>query len=300
MKHILTTLALGFSMAAPLMGQEPPAAAEAPAVASTNRYAPFNDEQQRYSYALGMLIGHQLQAQGVTVDMSLYDRGFKDAQSGQMLLTPQQMQETLKDLQKSVAAHQQQLREQEAAKNKKEGEEFLAGNKKKPGVKVLKDGLQYKVLTEGKGPKPGSNDVVTVNYRGTLINGTEFDSTAHVGHPAQFPVGQIIPGWREALQLMNAGSVWELVVPADLAYGEAGHPPQIPPNSTLVFNVQLVSSQAPGTPPPSQASTQPLTSDIIAVPSAAEMKQGKQPYTLKPEEVQKLQKQAQKTNSTAH
>jgi len=298
MKQIALTLVFGFSLATAAWAQTSPPAADNTA-AETNKFAPFNDERQRASYAFGMLIGHQMQQQGVDVDLSLFERGFKDAQSGTMLLTPAQMQETLKEFQKSIAAHQQQLHEQLAAKNKKDGEEFLANNKKKPGVKVLKDGLQYTVLTQGKGPRPNSNDVVVVNYRGTLVDGTEFDSTAKVGHPAQFPLTQIIPGWREALQLMNAGSVWELAIPAELAYGESGRPPQIPPNAVLIFNIQLVSSMNPANPPPA-SNGQPLTSDIIAVPSAEDLKKGKQPYTLKPEQVQKLQKQMQSSNAPAH
>lgn len=298
MKQTVLTLIFGLSTAAMSLAQTPAPSGSSDA-ASTNQFAPFNDERQRASYAFGMYTGHQMQQAGADIDLELFTRGFKDAQTGgQMLLTPQQMQEALKEFQKSVMARQQQAREQLAAKNKKEGEEFLATHKKKPGVKTLPDGLQYTVITEGKGPKPGSNDVAVVNYRGTLVDGTEFDSTAKVGHPAQFPLTQIIPGWREALQMMPAGSVWELVVPSDLAYGETGHPPQIPPNSVLIFSIQLVSSTTPGAPQPA-SNAQPLTSDIIAVPSAEELKKGKQPYTLKPEQVQKLQKQMQSSNAPA-
>lgn len=117
---------------------------------------------------------------------------------------------------------------------------FLDANKTKPGVVTLPDGLQYKVLTEGNGPKPGPNDVVTVNYAGSLIDGTEFDSSYKRGEPATFPVNGVIPGWVEALQLMKVGSTWELYIPANLAYGERGAPPVIGPNKTLIFKVNLI------------------------------------------------------------
>lgn len=120
------------------------------------------------------------------------------------------------------------------------GESFLKNNKAKPGVVTLADGLQYKVIKEGTGPKPTANDVVTVNYAGTLINGTEFDSSYKRGEPASFPVNGVIPGWTEALQLMKVGSTWELYIPSNLAYGEQGAPPSIGPNETLIFKVDLL------------------------------------------------------------
>lgn len=127
-----------------------------------------------------------------------------------------------------------------AEKNKQDGMAFLAANKKKPGVVTLADGLQYKILTEGTGPKPTENDVVVVDYAGILTDGTEFDSSYKRGEPASFPVGGVIPGWTEALKLMNVGSTWNLYIPAKLAYGEQGAPPAIGPNATLVFKVHLI------------------------------------------------------------
>jgi len=127
-----------------------------------------------------------------------------------------------------------------ADKNTTAGAAFLAENKNKPGVVTLPDGLQYKIITAGHGPKPTLNDTVTVNYAGKLINGTEFDSSYKRGQPATFPVGGVIPGWVEALQLMNVGAVWELYIPASLAYGEQGAPPVIGPNETLIFKVELL------------------------------------------------------------
>ncbi|WP_267896342.1 FKBP-type peptidyl-prolyl cis-trans isomerase [Aquicella lusitana] len=138
------------------------------------------------------------------------------------------------------ATSQQTEVQSPAMKNKTEGETFLAANKTKPGVVTLPDGLQYKIITEGTGPKPTANDVVTVHYAGRLINGKEFDSSYKRGEPASFPVSAVIPGWVEALQLMKVGSKWELYIPAHLAYGERGAPPDIGPNQTLIFEVQLI------------------------------------------------------------
>jgi FKBP-type peptidyl-prolyl cis-trans isomerase FklB len=122
-----------------------------------------------------------------------------------------------------------------------QGDAFLTANKNKPGVVTLPDGLQYKIITEGNGPKPSATDSVTVHYAGTLINGTEFDSSYKRGEPATFPLNAVIPGWTEALQLMKVGSTWELYIPAKLAYGEQGAPPSIGPNETLIFKVNLIS-----------------------------------------------------------
>ena len=127
-----------------------------------------------------------------------------------------------------------------AEKNKMDGNAFLAANKSKPGVVTLPDGLQYKIITEGKGAQPTANDIVTVHYSGTLIDGTEFDSSYKRGEPTSFPVNGVIPGWVEALQLMKVGSTWELFIPSNLAYGEQGMPPVIGPNQTLIFKVTLL------------------------------------------------------------
>jgi FKBP-type peptidyl-prolyl cis-trans isomerase len=242
----------------------------------------FSGEKARISYAIGMTIGHNFQAQGVEVDTDLLVRGLKDMQPGRTtLLTPQEMRDTLAEYQKTLAAKQQKMREEAAAKNKADGEAFLAGNKTKPGVVTLPDGLQYKIITDGSGATPMMNDNVTVNYRGTFIDGKEFDSSAKTGHPAQFTVGGVIHGWTEALMQMKAGSKWQLFVPSELAYGERGRP-NIPPSSVLIFEIELISSVTP--PPPA-----PLTSDIIKVPSLEEMKKGAKIEVIKPEDAAKLQ-----------
>lgn len=302
MKGHVLILSLCLSVATPVLADDagaanPEAANANSAETSTNV---FNSDSQRVSYALGMLYGHSLHQRGADVDIDTFMRGFKDAQTGgPFLMTPQEMQQTLNEYQKSLIADQAEKREQLAAQNKKQGEEFLAENKKKSGVRVLPDGVQYKIITEGKGVRPGTNDVVLVNYRGTFLDGTVFDSTP--GSPVEeaLPATKI-KGLRDTLPKMKAGSVWEIVIPSDLAYGTNGlaspNGMLVPPNATLIYTVQLVSSGPPGTSPMAAITNPPLTSDIIAVPSAAEMKKGKQPYTLKPQDVQKLQQQMQPTN----
>jgi len=272
-----------------------PAAAQTPA--GTNV---FSDEKARVSYAIGMTFGHNFQAQGVEVDTDMLVRGLKDMQSGgTTLLTPQEMHETLTQYQKSLAAKQQKMHEEAAAKNKLDGEAFLATNKNNPGVVTLPDGLQYKIITNGNGPVPTPADVVTVNYRGTLVDGTEFDSSISRGQPAQFPVGNVIHGWTEALTQMKVGSKWQIFVPSELAYGSAGRPPRILPDSVLIFEVELISTQHPNPAPSTGAvsTAPPLTSDIIKVPSLDEMKKGAKIEVIKPEDAAKLQQsQPQTTN----
>ncbi len=146
-------------------------------------------------------------------------------------------------MQNEVRKQQQEKMQEAGAANKTEGEAFLAANKSKDGVVTLPSGLQYKILTAGTGPKPTASDSVVCNYRGTLINGTEFDSSYKRGQPATFGVGQVIKGWTEALQLMPVGSKWQLFIPSSLAYGERGAGAEIGPNATLIFEVELLSIQ---------------------------------------------------------
>ena len=145
--------------------------------------------------------------------------------------------------QKEMMAKHAEVMNTLGEKNKKEGEVFLAENKKKEGVTTLPSGLQYKVIKAGTGKKPKSTDTVTVNYRGTLIDGTEFDSSYRRGEPASFGVSGVIPGWTEAMQLMQEGAKWQVVVPPNLAYGEKGAGPNIGPNATLIFEIELISIQ---------------------------------------------------------
>lgn len=204
--------------------------------------SPLKTEKDKVSYAIGMNIGGNFKRQHIDVDPNLFMQGIKDATSGgKTLLTEDEERAVLTQFQGELRAKMQEEAKQAAETNKKAGEEFLAANKTKQGVVTLPSGLQYKILKEGNGPKPTASDTVECNYRGTLINGTEFDSSYKRGEPAKFPVNGVIKGWTEALQLMPVGSKWQLFIPSDLAYGERGTPGgEIGPNSTLVFEVELL------------------------------------------------------------
>jgi FKBP-type peptidyl-prolyl cis-trans isomerase FklB len=206
-------------------------------------------DKDKASYAIGMNIGkglkENLKKDSVDVNNDILVRGMKDALVGaKPALTDEEAQKVLTALQTDLRKHAQEVREAEAAKNSKDGEEFLTANKAKPGVVTLPSGLQYKVISEGSGPKPTLSDVVVCNYKGRLVDGTEFDSSYKRGKPATFPVGQVIKGWTEALQLMPVGSKWELAIPPSLAYGDRGTTGgPIGPNATLLFEVELLSIQ---------------------------------------------------------
>ena len=203
--------------------------------------------KQKFSYALGMNIGSglggNLKKQAIEFDPALVSQGLKDSLAGtKTKLTQEEAQAVLTEVQNEVKKKQQEKVQQSGAANKTEGEAFLAANKAKTDVVTLPSGLQYKVLTAGTGPKPTTTDSVKCNYKGTLINGTEFDSSYKRGQPATFGVGQVIKGWTEALQLMPVGSKWQLFIPSDLAYGAQGAGGgQIGPNATLIFEVELLS-----------------------------------------------------------
>ena len=201
-------------------------------------------QKDKVSYALGMNMAKNLQRQSLDIEPDVVSRGLKDVLAGgKTLLTEDEARATLTTLQNDMRAKQQEKVQQVGQANKKEGEDFLAANKGKDGVVALPSGLQYKILKQGAGPKPSAGDSVVCNYRGTLINGTEFDSSYKRGEPATFPVGGVIKGWTEALQLMPVGSKWQLFIPPDLAYGERGAGADIGPNSTLIFEVELLSIQ---------------------------------------------------------
>lgn len=227
--------------------QSAPAAKPAPA-AKTQQAAGANSgdaalptQKDKLSYALGMNIGRGLHKDAVDIDPNLLLRGLKDAMAGgKTLLTDEEAQTTIMELQAQLRQKMDAQRQQAGANNKKDGEAFLAANKTKPGVVTLPSGLQYKILTPGTGPKPTAADSVECNYKGTLIDGTEFDSSYKRGQPATFPVTGVIKGWTEALQLMPVGSKWQLVLPPDLAYGARGAGEAIGPDATLVFEVELL------------------------------------------------------------
>ena len=197
--------------------------------------------KDKVSYAVGAQIGADMKRQTVDIDPAMLAKGLKDGfQGSKLLLTDQEMREALSGLQQQMAAKQAERMREVGAKNKQAGAAFLAENKKKEGVKVLPSGLQYKIAKEGTGKTPKADDTVTVNYRGTLIDGTEFDSSYKRGEPATFPVKGVIKGWTEALQLMKVGSKWQLFIPSELAYGEQPAGRVIGPNSTLIFEVELL------------------------------------------------------------
>ncbi|HZC66335.1 MAG TPA: FKBP-type peptidyl-prolyl cis-trans isomerase, partial [Candidatus Dormibacteraeota bacterium] len=251
----VTYLASAAIFLSPAQAQQPPAstvqqapATPAQAPAATPKKAPvakagqapvkktlapltLKTPKDKVSYAIGQNIGKSLKRDAVDVDPAILLRAIKDVLAdNKPLLTEQEVQATLTTLQADLHKKQELVTQQAAETNKKESDAFLAANKTKDGVVTLPSGLQYQVLHEGTGPKPTTTDSVSVNYRGTLLNGTEFDSSYKRGQPATFGVGQIIKGWTEALQLMPVGSKWQLFVPPDLAYGARGAGRDIGPN----------------------------------------------------------------------
>ncbi len=198
---------------------------------------PFKTPGEKASYALGLNIGKQLRQNGAEIDTEIYMKALKDGIAGKGVLTDEQIRETL-------MAFQTDLRNKTLDKNKKEGAVFLEANKKKEGVVTTASGLQYKIATAGTGKKPSTNDTVICHYRGTLIDGTEFDSSYKRSDPSTFAVTGVIKGWTEALLMMPVGSKWQLTIPGELAYGERGRP-GIPPNATLLFDIELIGIKDP-------------------------------------------------------
>lgn len=196
------------------------------------------------SYAIGYDIGSNLRTQEIEVDKDILTNGIiaalNDTSESASLFTKEELQQIFGTLQQKMMEKQQAKLDETAKKNKAIEERFLAENSKKPGVKTLPSGLQYKVIKSGNGPSPKATDKVTVNYRGTLINGDEFDSSYKRGEPATFTLNQVIPGWTEALQLMKVGDKWEIYIPAALGYGNRGAGQSIEPGATLIFEVELL------------------------------------------------------------
>lgn len=198
------------------------------------------ETKDKVSYSIGLSIGSNLQRQGIEVNSEHFFNGIKDALAGaKPRLSEEEMNSTMQAFQQEMMTKAQAQRKAAGEKNKTAGEAYLAANKKKEGVKVTSSGLQYKVISEGKGDKPKATDTVVAHYRGTLIDGKEFDSSYKRNEPAEFPLNQVIPGWTEGLQLMSVGSKYQFTIPANLAYGESA-PPEIGPDSTLIFDVELV------------------------------------------------------------
>jgi FKBP-type peptidyl-prolyl cis-trans isomerase FklB len=213
-----------------------------PEEASSASELKLDTPKNRISYTIGVNIGQDFKSQNMDVDPDLLLMGLKDTLSGKELqLTEEEMVQEIQNFQQEMQVKMAAEMEAKAAENKAAGEAFLAENAKQEGVVVTESGLQYKIIEPGQGDSPGPADVATVHYRGTLIDGTQFDSSYDRGQPASFPVGGVIPGWSEALQLMKPGAKWQLSIPAELAYGERGAGQDIGPNSTLLFDVELIS-----------------------------------------------------------
>ena len=245
-----TFLAAGLMLAGTALAQQAPAAkpSTAPATAqkapaSKSTSAPvLTTEKDKASYAIGISIARSLQREGLEIEPAVLLHGLKDQLAGgKLLLTDEEAKDALTTFQKEAREKQEAKMKIVGEENKKQGEAFLAANKSKEGVVTLPSGLQYKVEKQGDGPKPVPTDTVECNYRGTLIDGKEFDSSYKRGKPATFPVGGVIKGWTEVLQLMPVGSKYQVFIPADLAYGPRGAGADIGPNSTLIFEVELLS-----------------------------------------------------------
>jgi FKBP-type peptidyl-prolyl cis-trans isomerase len=213
----------------------------------------FTNDQDKVSYSIGVDMARNLQKQGIDVNPDVLVQGIKDVIGGAPLkMNDDEMQATMTAFIQGVQAKMQEKQKEQGADNATKGAAYLDANKKKPGWNVTASGLQYKIITSGTGAKPQATDTVVTEYRGTLIDGTEFDSSYKHGQPAVFPVNKVIPGWTEALQLMTVGSEWQLAIPSALAYGDSG-PPELGPNAVLLFDVKLEAIN----PPDSSASPAP-------------------------------------------
>lgn len=218
--------------------------------------SPFKDQKEKVSYAIGIFLATRIRPQAADFDPSVVAQALKDGLAGgKTLMSEDEAQATLNQWQTELRAKEEAKRAEEGTANQKAGDAFLAANKTKEGVVTLPSGLQYKILTPGTGPKPTVNDTVVVNYKGTLLNGTEFDSSSKHGSPLTHAVTGLIPGWTEALQLMPVGSKWQLFIPGNLAYGARGAGGDIGPNATLIFEVELLSIQ------PKEAPANPATAN---------------------------------------
>lgn len=236
--------------------------------------SPLKDQKEKASYSIGLELGNSLKKGKMDVNADTLFKGLKDGLSGaKPLLSEDQVKETMTALQKEMMEKQAAASKEAAAKNLADGEKFLAENKKKDGVKTTATGLQYKVIKEGTGTPPKETDTVVTNYKGTTLDGTEFDSSYKRNEPATFPVNRVIKGWTEALQLMKPGSKYQLFIPSSLAYGERAVGKDIGPNATLIFDVELLSIKPPEaaapSPTPGSSGTTASTPVAAAPPAPA-------------------------------
>ena len=239
---LLSSLCLGAASKSPAVATKTPAITPTATATPTPETITLKTQKDKLSYSLGMDIAKSLKNQEIDIDPALLAKGLIDGLSGaKALLTDDEIKEVFATLQRDMTAKNAERQAKLGVQNKKDADAFFAANKAKEGVVTLPSGLQYKVLKAGDGPKPAADDTVTVNYRGTSLDGQEFDSSYSRGEPAQFPVTGVIRGWSEALQLMKVGSKWEVYIPSELAYGENGAGGVIGPNQALVFEVELLS-----------------------------------------------------------
>ncbi|WED41867.1 FKBP-type peptidyl-prolyl cis-trans isomerase [Legionella cardiaca] len=240
--RLVAAAVIGLTMSTAIVAADASATATTAPATSTTPATSLNSDMDKLSYSIGADLGKNFKKQGIDINPSAMAKGLQDGMSGgQLLLTEQQMKDVLNKFQKDLMAKRNADFTKKAEENKAKGEAFLNQNKGKEGVISLPSGLQYKILQKGDGAKPTKDDTVTVEYTGKLIDGQVFDSTDRTGKPATFKVSQVIPGWTEALQLMPAGSTWEVYVPADLAYGPRSVGGPIGPNETLIFKIHLIS-----------------------------------------------------------
>lgn len=243
MRQIITGLVLAATLVIPVLAEEPPQ---------------FPTSRDKASYAVGVDFANSLRRQGVDLNAEYLARGLRDVlQGGTVLLSEHEIRATIQAFQAEFRAQTQENLRVQGEKNKVEGPAFLARNAKQDGVVTLPSGLQYKIKTTGTGPKPTADSSVKCHYRGTFLDGTEFDSSYSRNQPAVFPVRGVIAGWTEALQLMPVGSTWTLFVPYELAYGAGGSPPRIPPYTALVFEVELLSIEEAETTQPARRNESP-------------------------------------------
>ena len=242
--------------------------------------ADLEDASTKRSYGLGANYGKSLNRGSIEIDVQSFMDGLKDGIAGKSLLSDAEIQAVIDSINQEIRQRRERKQGELAAKNKQAGEDFLAANRDKEGVVALASGLQYKIIREGNGAVPKATDKVKVHYKGALIDGTVFDSSYERDKPAEFLVRGVIKGWTEALQLMKTGAKWQLFIPSELAYGERGTGSSIGPNETLLFDVELLDITTTPKPKP-----KPITSDIIKVPSAEDIKKGAKPEVIKADQI---------------
>jgi len=278
------------------------ALAQAPGAATNNTALPpeivnkFKSVEERTGYALGAMIADdmvtRIRKMGYDAPNEAIARGFTEWVNEKSILNKDEVRKVFMSVQAEVQRKNEEKRKAEGERNLKEGEAFLAANKSKDGVKATASGLQYKVVKEGDGKnKPVAEDTVVCHYRGALLDGKEFDSSYNRGEPARFALNRVIKGWTEGVQLMSVGSKYTFFIPAGLAYGTNGSPPRIPANATLTFDVELLGIQGKTTNDPAASPQPAVTSDIIKVPSKADLEKGAKIEVIKSTDLERLKKE---------